>query len=79
MSQLDVVCIGNVVVDAVGVNVQRIPDEGGLALFDKVEMHMGGCANNSALALAKLGVSVGVSAKVGADGLGDFAASTLSK
>jgi len=79
MSSLDIVCIGNVVVDAVGIGVQRIPEEGALALFDKVEMHMGGCANNCALALAKLGVKVGLSAKVGADGLGEYSASILSK
>jgi len=76
--KLDVVCVGNIVVDAVGVNVTRIPDEGSLALFDKVELHLGGCANNTALALAKLGVKVGLVAKVGADGLGDYCAGVLS-
>ncbi len=70
----DVICVGNIVVDAVGVYVDCIPDEGALALFDRVEMHLGGCASNMALALAKLGVSVGLSAKVGADGLGDYCA-----
>ncbi|HYG75615.1 MAG TPA: carbohydrate kinase family protein [Planctomycetota bacterium] len=76
---LDVVCVGNVVVDAVGVYVDKIPDEGSLALFDRVEMHMGGCANNTALALAKMGLNVGLAAKVGQDGLGEFAASELSR
>jgi hypothetical protein len=57
-AQLDVVCVGNVVVDAVGVNVDKIPPEGSLALFDKVEMHLGGCANNTAVALAKACASV---------------------
>src|SRR5437868_641403 len=70
----DVICVGNIVVDAVGIYVDRIPSEGSLALFDRVEMHLGGCANNMAIALAKLGVSVGLSAKVGADGLGDYCA-----
>src|SRR5688572_20554499 len=79
MSSLDVVCVGNVVVDSVGVNVGRIPDEGSLALFDKVEMHLGGCANNMAVALAKLGVNVGLSAKVGADGLGDYCIGELNR
>ena len=44
----DVICVGNIVVDAVGVYVDRIPDEGALALFDRVEMHLGGCAGNMA-------------------------------
>lgn len=74
MTVPDVICVGNIVVDAVGVYVDTIPDEGALALFDRVEMHLGGCANNTAIALAKLGFSVGLSAKVGADGLGDYCA-----
>ena len=34
----DIVCVGNVVVDAVGVYVDTIPDEGSLALFDRVSI-----------------------------------------
>src|ERR1043165_3910825 len=75
----EVICVGNIVVDAVGVDVDRIPDEGGLSLFDRVEMHLGGCANNMAIALAKLGIPVGLSAKVGADGLGDYCAKIHSE
>ncbi|MEI6233821.1 MAG: carbohydrate kinase family protein [Planctomycetota bacterium] len=73
----DVLCIGNIVVDVVGINVDRIPEEGALALFDRVETHLGGCANNMAIALATLGISVGLSAKVGRDGFGDYCAKTL--
>lgn len=75
----DIVCVGNVVVDAVGVYVDTIPAEGSLALFDRVEMHLGGCANNTALALAKMGIHVGLIAKVGADGLGDFCTRELAR
>ena len=78
-ASLDIICVGNVVVDAVGVYVDTIPEEGSLALFDRVEMHLGGCANNTALALAKLGLKVGLIAKVGADGLGEFCASELMR
>src|SRR5471030_2547234 len=69
---LDIVCVGNVVVDSVAVYVDTIPDEGSLSLFDRVEMHLGGCANNTSLALARLGLRVGLVAKAGADGLGDY-------
>ncbi len=79
MTTPDVICVGNIVVDAVGVYVDRIPEEGALALFDRVEMHLGGCAGNMALALGKLGISVGLSAKVGADGLGDYTANALAE
>jgi len=67
------------VVDSVGVYVDQIPDEGSLALFDRVELHLGGCALNAAVGLAKLGLKVGLLAKVGADGLGDFCANTLAR
>jgi sugar/nucleoside kinase (ribokinase family) len=76
---LDVVCIGNLVVDALGINANVVPDEGCLALFDRVELHLGGCANNMAIALARLGMKVGLAAKVGVDGLGDFCASVLTE
>jgi sugar/nucleoside kinase (ribokinase family) len=44
-----------------------------------VELHLGGCALNAAVGLAKLGLHVGLLAKVGADGLGDFCANTLAR
>jgi sugar/nucleoside kinase (ribokinase family) len=72
--KFDVVCVGNIVADAVGTGVDTIPEEGHLALFDKVEIHLGGCANNTALALAKLGLKVALNAKVGTDGFGDYCA-----
>jgi len=76
---LDVICVGNVVVDAVAVYVDTIPDEGSLSLFDRVEMHLGGCANNTALALANLGLNVGLAAKTGDDGLADYVANYHSE
>jgi sugar/nucleoside kinase (ribokinase family) len=76
--KLDIVCVGNVVVDAVGVNCHTIPPEGSLALFDRVELHLGGCANNTTLALAKLGINVGLVGKTGADGLGDYVSGVLN-
>lgn len=68
----DILCVGNVVVDAVGVGVDEIPAEGSLALFDRVELHLGGCAANAAMSLAKMGLKVGLAAKVGDDGMGEF-------
>lgn len=79
MSTLDVMCVGNIVADIVGINVEGTPAEGGLTLFDRVEMHVGGCASNTAVALAKLGIPVGLAAKVGADHFGDFHRSELTK
>jgi len=64
--------MGLMVVDAVGRTIDRFPERGSLVLFDRVELTSGGCAINSAAALAALGVDVGVLARVGDDALADF-------
>jgi len=75
----DILCVGNVVVDAVGVGVDEIPPEGSLALFDRVELHLGGCAANAAMSLGKMGLKVGLAAKVGNDGMGEFVRGVFEK
>ncbi len=70
MSQ--VVCVGILVADAIGRPIDTIPDKARLQLFDQMELHVGGCAANAGIALAKLGVKTSVIGKVGADGFGDF-------
>ncbi|MCY3019065.1 MAG: carbohydrate kinase family protein [Planctomycetota bacterium] len=75
---LDIVCIGCTVVDSVGLGVDGIPDEGSMTMFDRVELHLGGCALNVAVDLAKMGLKTGLLALVGADGLGDFCVNTLA-
>ena len=42
-----------------------------------MELHVGGCAANTAIGLARLGVSVAALGRVGADGFGDFLLRTL--
>ena len=74
----DILCLGVVVADAVGVGIDEWPREGSLLVFDRVEMHLGGCPANTAVALARLGIRAGVAAKVGADGLGEFVRATLA-
>ncbi|GMV79309.1 MAG: hypothetical protein AMXMBFR7_04930 [Planctomycetota bacterium] len=69
---VDILCVGIVVVDAVGLYVDEWPREGSLLLFDRVEQHIGGCPANTALGLAKLGIRTGLVAKVADDGLGAF-------
>jgi len=68
----DVVCLGIMVADAIGRPIDAIPEKARLQLFDQMELHTGGCAINTGIALAKLGVSTGVIGKVGQDGFGDF-------
>jgi sugar/nucleoside kinase (ribokinase family) len=70
--QKPVVCLGILVADMVGRPVRSIPDAGRLALVDQMSLYAGGCAINTATALARLGLPVEVIGKVGKDALGDF-------
>jgi len=68
----EVVCVGIVVADALGMPIDTYPEKGKLTLFDHLGLHVGGCAANTAIALAKLGVDAMIAAKVGDDILGKF-------
>ena len=75
----DVVCVGILVADCVGKPVEGLPERGKLALLDQLELHLGGNASNTALGLAKIGISSAIIGKVGRDGFGDFLESTLKR
>ena len=76
---MDVLCVGIFVVDVIGRPIDSFPEKGKLMLFDELEMHTGGCANNTATALARLGISAGGMGKIGRDGFGDFILRTLTE
>jgi len=76
---LDVVCLGIMVADVLARPVSRLPERGKLDLVDRIELHTGGCAVNTGIALAKLGVRTAVMGKVGMDGFGDFIIHTLER
>ncbi len=76
---MDVLSLGIFVVDVLGRPIDRFPDKGTLALFDEMEIHSGGCANNTAIALARLGISVGAMGKVGNDAFGNLVLQTLTE
>ena len=67
-----VTCLGILVADVVGRPVRAMPAPGRLVLVDEMSLHTGGCALNTATALARLGMPVEVIGKVGHDPLGDF-------
>ena len=69
---MDVLSLGIYVVDVLGRPIDQFPEKGKLALFDELEIHAGGCANNVAVALARLGISAGAMGKVGKDAFGDL-------
>lgn len=75
----EVLCLGNIVADLVARPLRTMPERGRLALVDRMELHPGGCAINTAIALARLGRSVGVAGKVGCDALGTFLVESLDR
>lgn len=74
-----IICLGIMVADVVGRPLRVIPDPGRLVLVDEMSLHTGGCAVNSATALARLGMRVEVIGKVGSDAFGDFILSALKE
>ncbi|HXL73411.1 MAG TPA: carbohydrate kinase family protein [bacterium] len=74
-----VVCLGNVLVDILVKPVDALPPVGGLLSVNHVEMAMGGCASNTAVALSRLGVSTSLWGKLGRDFFSDFALKELKR
>jgi sugar/nucleoside kinase (ribokinase family) len=75
----DVTCLGILVADVIARPVDRLPEPGGLGLVDEIGLRGGGCALNTGTALTRLGLSVAVAGKIGADALGDFVARLLDE
>ncbi len=68
----EVTCLGILVADVVGKPIDTLPARGRLSLVDRMELHSGGCAANTGVGLARLGVKTAIVGKVGKDGFGDF-------
>lgn len=75
---MDVLSLGIYVVDVLGRPIDQFPEKGKLALFEELEIHTGGCANNTAIVLARLGISTGAMGKVGSDAFGNLILQTLA-
>ena len=74
-----IICLGIMVADIIGRPLHTIPEPGRLVLVDEMSLHTGGCAINSATALARLGLPVEVIGKVGKDPFGDFLINAISE
>jgi sugar/nucleoside kinase (ribokinase family) len=68
----DVTCVGVLVADVIVWPVNSWPEPGRLIRVDGVEVHSGGLAHSTAVALARLGRSPAVVGRVGTDLLGAF-------
>lgn len=73
-----IVCIGSVTTDIIVSPVDSVPPPGTLRAVKSTSTHVGGCAANAAIDLAKLGVSVALACQVGNDAFGDFVLSRAS-
>lgn len=74
-----VLCAGLLVGDFLSKPVTQMPERGKLTLVEKSELHVGGCAANTALVLKKLGGQVALIGKVGDDNLGRFVLGVLKE
>ena len=73
-----VVCAGIVVADVFVPPLARLPEPGELVATEDFVVETGGCAANTAVALARLGVTTAVVAKVGDDLFGAFVEQELA-
>lgn len=76
---MDVLSLGIFVADVLGRPIDSFPEKGKLVLFDELEIHAGGCANNTSIALSRLGVSVGAMGKIGNDNFGELIQQNLTE
>jgi len=79
MQPPSVVCAGILVADLFVPPLERLPAGGDLVVTEDFLVQPGGCAANTAISLAKLGVSVSVVGKVGQDLFGDAVERDLQK
>jgi sugar/nucleoside kinase (ribokinase family) len=74
----EVVCAGIVVADHLCTPVSHVPAPGELVMADRLVLTLGGCAANTAVDLAKMGVRASVAGRVGGDRFGRMVADMLA-
>ncbi len=79
MKLAEVACLGILVADVYGLPIDEWPQRGRLSLVDEIGVGLGGCAANTGLSLARLGVETAVIGKVGDDGFGRFVRDALAE
>lgn len=75
----EVVCLGLLVADVFGSNLDSLPRAGELCLIDRYLVSVGGCAANTAADLKRLGRGPSVLGKVGEDLFGGFVLQDLKR
>lgn len=74
---IDCLSAGILVADHLCAPIPHLPEAGQLVLSDALPLTIGGCASNTAMDLARVGVKVGVVGCVGRDPFGRFIIDTL--
>ncbi|WP_373652397.1 carbohydrate kinase family protein [Schlesneria sp. DSM 10557] len=64
---LDCLCVGIVVADMVCHPIEEMPRAGALTKTESIQFSIGGCSANLGVDLARLGLNVGLSGRVGSD------------
>lgn len=72
-------CIGSVTTDIILSPVDALPAPGMLQKIGSASTHVGGCASNAAIDLARLGAPALLCCKVGKDNFGDFVLRTCEE
>jgi sugar/nucleoside kinase (ribokinase family) len=75
---MDAVCLGITVADVFCTPLDSMPKPGHVSRTEKIELLAGGCATNTAIDLAKIGMKVGLIGKVGSDIFGKFLIDEIS-
>jgi sugar/nucleoside kinase (ribokinase family) len=70
--EIDCLCTGILFADVACSPIDHVPEAGELVAPDRIQLALGGCASNTALDLARLGLRVGASGCVGRDVFGQF-------
>lgn len=77
--EIDVACLGILVLDVFGKPIDRFPAKGISEYFDTLEIHPGGCAYNTGVDAARLGLRVSALGMLGADPFGDLILQALGR
>lgn len=76
---VDLACLGILVLDVFGSPIDRFPAKGTSEYFETLEIHPGGCAYNTGVDAARLGMSVAVMGKLGTDHFGGILTDALQR
>lgn len=73
-----VLCVGSVTADVIVKPAESLPPAGTLKAVERISAHVGGCAINAAIDLARLGVPSAISCRIGSDCFGNLVSTTLA-